>query len=174
MPLAIVKYHITINAIIHYNFTRTFGDVRFVHESWEDVAVVDTEIVMWTKHVGGDDGRELAAMLLVVGSAMEEDSGDETLVCYHRCKAAGQTTSPPIQPAVGICTGARQISGKTLLKISGISHLQNDIVCLLWNMKRCQSKYIFFIRPFPIYFTLNIKHTCSEHQSVSLHKNSQS
>ena len=59
---------------------RTFGDVYFVHESRDGVAVVDTEIVMWTKHVRWHGGDEPAAVLLVVRSATEEDNcGDKLL-----------------------------------------------------------------------------------------------
>lgn len=44
----------------------TFGQVDLVDEPWQDVAILNVEVVMWSKDVGGDDGSEAAAVLLKV------------------------------------------------------------------------------------------------------------
>lgn len=35
-------------------------------ESWQDVAILDVEVVVWPEDVGGDDSGEAAAVLLEV------------------------------------------------------------------------------------------------------------
>lgn len=44
--------------------TLTFGQVDLVDEPWQDVAVLDVEVVVWPEDVGGNDGGEASAMLL--------------------------------------------------------------------------------------------------------------
>ena len=44
----------------------TFRNVNFVHEPRENVAVVNTEVVVRAEHVGRNDSCEVAAVLLVV------------------------------------------------------------------------------------------------------------
>lgn len=44
--------------------TLTFGQVDLVDEPWQDVAVLDVEVVVWPKDVGGNDGGETSAVLL--------------------------------------------------------------------------------------------------------------
>lgn len=52
---------------IHKNSAMlTFGQVDLVDEPWQDVAILDVEVVVRPKDVGGDDGSEAAAVLLKV------------------------------------------------------------------------------------------------------------
>lgn len=46
--------------------TLTFGQVDLVDEPRQDVAILDVEVVMRPKDVGGDDSSEAAAVLLEV------------------------------------------------------------------------------------------------------------
>lgn len=45
----------------------TFGQVDLMDKPWQDVAVLNVEVVMWPEDVGGNDGGEAAAVLLKVG-----------------------------------------------------------------------------------------------------------
>lgn len=44
--------------------TLTFGQVDLVDEPWQDVAVLDVEVVVRPENVGGNDGGEASTMLL--------------------------------------------------------------------------------------------------------------
>ncbi len=46
----------------------TFGQVYFVHKSWQYVAILYVKIVIWTKHICWYDGGKHTTMLLMVGS----------------------------------------------------------------------------------------------------------
>lgn len=44
-------------------------------ESWQDVAILDVEVVVWPEDVGGDDSGEAAAVLLEVAPEREQWGG---------------------------------------------------------------------------------------------------
>lgn len=50
----------------------TLSQINLVHKPRQNVAILNREIVMRAKHIGGDDGSEVAAILLVVCSAQGE------------------------------------------------------------------------------------------------------
>lgn len=46
----------------------TFGKVTFMNETWNDVGVFQMKIVMRSENIGGNGGRELASVLIMVSS----------------------------------------------------------------------------------------------------------
>lgn len=47
----------------------TLSDVSFVYKAWQHMAILNAEVVMRTKHVGGDHRGIATAILLEVGPA---------------------------------------------------------------------------------------------------------
>lgn len=52
-----------------------FGQVHLADQGWEDMGVVEVEVVFWPIEVGGHDGQVIGTVLTVVGCT-ELDAGD--------------------------------------------------------------------------------------------------
>lgn len=53
----------------HSTVRLTLSDVSFVYEAWQHMAILNAEVVMRPKHIGGDHGGIATAVLLKVGPA---------------------------------------------------------------------------------------------------------
>lgn len=51
----------------HSKVRLTLSDVSFVYEAWQHMAILNAEVVMRPKHIGGDHGGIATAVLLKVG-----------------------------------------------------------------------------------------------------------
>lgn len=72
-----VKYNISesidiYNVNLHNPFQiLTLSNVSFVYEAWQHVAILNAEVVIGTKHIGGDHRGKVTAILLEVGSVKQ-------------------------------------------------------------------------------------------------------
>lgn len=57
---------------------RTLGQQALVHETWDDVTVLEGVVVVGSKDVGGDGGGEVAPELLIVGATGPDVSAAES------------------------------------------------------------------------------------------------
>lgn len=68
----------------HSTVRLTLSDVSFVYEAWQHMAILNAEVVMRPKHIGGDHGGIATAVLLKVGPTKTHTGFIQTAHVFQR------------------------------------------------------------------------------------------